>query len=63
MIPAVDDEAGRADQVHPLENRRLAGKLSRRDEQIRKEDERSARPAGNLDKDELQAQAASLRST
>jgi hypothetical protein len=61
--PAVDDEAGGADDVHPLVDRRLAGQAAHRQQEIGREDEQSARPAGNLDQESERAQAASFLST
>ena len=59
--PAVDDEAGRADQVHPLEERRAAGQPAERHQDIGGEDQRRAGPAGDLDRDVGEGQAAAPR--
>ncbi|MBV9285999.1 MAG: hypothetical protein JO176_15365 [Acidimicrobiia bacterium] len=63
MPPAVDHEARRADQVHALEERRLAGQPPRRDEQVGAEDQQGARPSDDFDQEGRPAQAARFRST
>jgi len=63
MRPAVDDEAGGAGQVHPLEERRPSGHLPRGHEQIGAQDEEGAGPARGFDEEDLGAQAASFLST
>lgn len=63
MIPAVDDEAGRPRDVHRLVQGRAAGEPAHRQQQVGGKDQQRAGPAGDLDQDQLGAQAASLRST
>ena len=45
------DEAGRADDVHPLIDQRLAGELARRQQQIGEQDQHRAGPADDLDRE------------
>jgi hypothetical protein len=49
MPPAVDDEAGSAEHVHPLIGRRLASQLAHRQEKIGEQDEDRAAPPGDFD--------------
>jgi hypothetical protein len=56
---AVGDEAGGADQVHPLEGGRAAGQLLGCYEQVSEQDQARARPAGNLDEDLGRVQVSS----
>lgn len=63
MPPAVDDEAGRASDVHRLIDDRLAGEPAHRQQEIGKQDEQGAGPAGGLDRELDGGQAASLLST
>lgn len=63
MIPAIDHEAGRPGDVHPLVEPRAAGQPPERQEQIGRQDQPRPGPAGELDEDQFQAQAASLLST
>ena len=63
MRPTVDDETKRAGDIHPLEQRRLPGDLTGRDQHISAEDQRGADPTRRLDPDFDRSQAASLRST
>ena len=63
MVPAVDDEASRPGDVHPLVQRRPAIDLAHRQQKIGAKDQKRAGPADDLDQDLFGAQAASLRST
>lgn len=63
MPPAIDGEADRSEHVHPLIHPRLAGEAANRQQQVRKQDQYSAGPSGDLDRELLRAQAASLLST
>jgi hypothetical protein len=63
MPPAVDGEAGRADDVHSLIDERFAVKLARRQQQISEQDQERSDPARDLDGKLDAGQAASLRST
>ena len=63
MPITVDDEAGRARDVHQLEAPRLAGQAAHREQQIGKENQPCAAPADDLDEELGRAQEASLRST
>src|SRR5688572_7783001 len=61
--PAVDDEAGCAEKIHPLEGRRAAGHPADCDQEISEQDQSRAGPADDLDEDQLRAQAARFLST
>ena len=63
MVPAVNDESGRARHVHSLIQHGLAGEPPHRQQQIGSEDEQRAHPAGYFDEEELEAQAARFLST
>lgn len=63
MPPAVDREADRSENIHPLVKAGLAGEAPRRQQRISKQDQDGAGPADDLDEDLLSAQAASLLST
>ena len=54
-------EARRADKVHPLEQRRLAGQPADRHQDVGTQDQHRAGPAGDLDGDGGSAQAAAPR--
>ena len=58
MVPAVDDEASGPGDGHALIEHGLAGQPPHRQQQVRSQDQDRARPAGDLDEDELEAQAA-----
>src|SRR5258705_1031077 len=61
MPPAVARETGRADDVHPLVERRLAGELARRQQAVRAEDQSRANPADDFDHDLDRGHAGQLR--
>jgi hypothetical protein len=63
MPPAVDGKADRSEHVHPLVDPRLPGEAPGREQAVSEQNQRSAGPAGDLDRDLLSAQAASLLST
>ena len=63
MVPAVDDEAGGADDVHTLVERRLAIHPPKRKQEIGQEDQAGPEPAGRLYQDQLRAQTARFRRT
>jgi len=61
--PAVDHEARRSDDIHPLVDQRLARQPARRKQQVSEQDERGPDPAGDFDGELGAGQAASLLST
>ncbi len=63
MPPAVDGEAGGADDIHPLIEDRLSGQLTRRQQQIGKQDQDRAGPADDLDEEVDRRQLARFLST
>jgi hypothetical protein len=63
MPPAVDHEAGGADDVHALVEGGLAGRPAHRQQQVSGQDQQRARPAGDLDEEFERGQAASFRRT
>lgn len=63
MVPTVDDEARRSGNIHRLVGGGLAGDLAHRQQRVGQQDQQRARPAGNLDQDDLGGQAARFLST
>ena len=63
MPPAIDGEARRADHIHPLVQRRLAGQPAHRQQQIGDQDQGRAGPAGDFDRKFDPAQLARFLST
>ena len=63
MPPAVDRETGRSDDIHPLVDGGLAGQPLHRQQQIGKQDQQRAGPAGDLDEEVYGAQLARFLST
>ena len=63
MPPAVNGEAGGANDIHPLIDGRLACQLAHRQHQIGKQDQQRAGPPGDLDQEVDGAQLARFLST
>jgi hypothetical protein len=61
--PAIDSEANRSEDVHPLIDARLTAQAAGGEKAVGKQDQDGAGPADDLDRDLLSAQAASLLST
>jgi hypothetical protein len=63
MPPSVDDETSRSCNVHPLVEQGTGRHTLRRQQRIGAEDQQRPCPAGNLDEEKLDGQAASFLST